>query len=98
MSGAIRHGTSLTAVLRYGHFSLVRQTACIANMTNSRPPVTGRDAAGAGALMLSANAMCAGVGAGIGALVGATIPLLLIGFFIGFFVGIFVVARRFRGL
>jgi hypothetical protein len=67
-------------------------------MTNSRPPVTGRDAAGAGALLLSVNVVCAAVGAGIGALVHAVIPLLLVGFFIGFFLGIRVVARRFRGL
>jgi hypothetical protein len=67
-------------------------------MTNSRPPVTGRDAAGAGALLLSVNATCAGIGAGLGALVGALVPLLLVGFFIGFFLGIYVVARRFRGL
>ena len=67
-------------------------------MTNTRPPFTGRDAAGAGALMLSVNAICAGVGAGIGALVGAVVPLLLAGFFIGFFLGIRVVAERFRDL
>ena len=67
-------------------------------MTNTRPPFTGRDAAGAGALMLSVNAICAGVGAGIGALVGAVVPLLLAGFFIGFFLGIRVVAKRFRHL
>ena len=66
-------------------------------MTHSRP-VTGRDAAGAGALMMSVNVVCAGIGAALGALVGALIPLLLAGFFIGFFAGIFVVARRFRGL
>jgi hypothetical protein len=67
-------------------------------MTNSRPPVTGKDAAGAGALMLAVNAVCAAVGAGVGALVHVVIPLLLLGFFIGFFLGIRVVARRFRGL
>jgi hypothetical protein len=67
-------------------------------MTNSRPPVTGRDAAGAGALMLAVNAIGAGIGAGIGALAGAVVPLALAGFFIGFFLGIYVVARRFRGL
>jgi hypothetical protein len=66
-------------------------------MTNSsRPPVTGRDVAGAGALMLSANLLCAGVGAGIGALVGALVPLGLAGFLIGFLVGIRVVISRFR--
>ncbi len=67
-------------------------------MTNSRPPVTGRDAAGAGALMLAVNAIGAGIGAGMGALAGAVVPLALAGFFIGFFAGIYVVARRFRGL
>jgi len=67
-------------------------------MTNNRPPFSGRDAAGAGALLLSVNLMCAGVGAAIGALIGAVIPLLLVGFFLGFFLGIRVVASRFRGL
>jgi hypothetical protein len=67
-------------------------------MTNSRPPVTGRDVAGAGALLLSVNAICAAVGAGIGALIGAVIPLMLVGFFIGFFLGIRVVAKRFHDL
>ena len=68
-------------------------------MTNQpRRPVTGRDAAGAGALMLAANALCMAVGAGIGALVGALVPLTLAGFFIGFFVGVKVVADRFRDL
>ena len=67
-------------------------------MTNSRPPITGRDAAGAGALLLSVNLICAGLGAALGALVGALMPLLLVGFFIGFFLGIYVVARRFRGI
>jgi hypothetical protein len=67
-------------------------------MTNSRPPVTGRDVAGAGALLLSVNAICAAVGAGIGALIGALIPFMLVGFFIGFFLGIRVVAKRFHDL
>jgi hypothetical protein len=61
-------------------------------------PLTARDAAGAGALLLAVNALCAAVGAGIGALVGALVPLLLVGFFIGFFAGIAVVANRFRSL
>lgn len=65
-------------------------------MTNSRPPITGRDVAGAGALLISVNLVCAGIGAGIGALVGATVPLFLLGFFIGFFLGIYVVTNRFR--
>jgi hypothetical protein len=63
-------------------------------MTNSRPPLSGRDAAGAGALLLSVNMICAGVGAGLGALAGAVVPLLLTGFFVGFFLGIAVVAKR----
>jgi hypothetical protein len=67
-------------------------------MTSGRRPITGRDAAGAGALMLAANLMCAGVAAAIGALVGALVPLTVAGFLIGFFVGIAVVARRFRDL
>jgi hypothetical protein len=67
-------------------------------MTNSRPPVTGRDVAGAGALLLSVNAICAAVGAGIGALIDAMIPLMLPGFFIGFSLGIRVVAKRFQDL
>jgi hypothetical protein len=67
-------------------------------MTDNRRPFTGRDAAGAGALMLSVNLICAAIGAGIGALVGALVPLMLVGFFIGFFLGISVVSRRFRGI
>jgi len=67
-------------------------------MTNRRPPPSGRDAAGAGALLLSVNLICAGAGAGLGALVGALVPLLLAGFCVGFFAGIFVVIKRFRDL
>jgi hypothetical protein len=68
-------------------------------MTNSsRPPVTGRDVAGAGALMLAVNFLCAAVGAGIGALLGAVVPLALAGFLIGFLMGIRVVSRRFHDL
>jgi hypothetical protein len=67
-------------------------------MTDRRPIVTGRDAAGAGALLLSVNAICTAIGAGLGALVGAVVPLLLAGFFVGFFLGIAVVAKRFRTL
>ena len=67
-------------------------------MTNSRPHVTGRDVAGAGALLLSVNLMCAAAGAGLGALVGALVPLFLVGFGVGFFAGIYVVAKRFRDL
>lgn len=67
-------------------------------MTNIRPPVTGKDVAGAGALLLSVNLVCAGVGAGLGALVSLTVPLMLAGFLVGFFLGIYVVARRFRDI
>ena len=65
-------------------------------MTNSRPPITGRDVAGAGVLQLTVTIVCAAIGAGVGALVGATVPLLLVGFFVGFFLGIYVVSNRFR--
>jgi hypothetical protein len=65
-------------------------------MTDPRPALTGRDAAGAGFLLLTVNLVCMGVGAGLGALVGALVPLLLVGFFIGFFLGIAVVIKRFR--
>jgi hypothetical protein len=67
-------------------------------MTNSRPPFSGMDAAGAGALLLSVNLLCTGVGAGLGAVLGALVPLLLAGFFVGFFLGIYVVAKRFSDL
>jgi hypothetical protein len=67
-------------------------------MTDRRPPLSGRDVAGAGALLLSVNLVCAAIGAGIGALFGVVVPLLLVGFFIGFFLGIYVVARRFHDL
>jgi hypothetical protein len=68
-------------------------------MTNSsRPPVTGRDVAGAGALMLSVNLMCAGIGVGIGALAGAPVALGVAGFLIGFLLGIRVVAKRFHDI
>ena len=60
--------------------------------------MTGRDAAGAGFLLLSVNAVCAGVGAAIGALVGALVPLLIAGVLIGFGAGIATVIRRFRYL
>jgi hypothetical protein len=67
-------------------------------MTNSRPRPSARDAAGAGALLISVNLVCAGAGAGLGALVGALVPLLLVGFCAGFFLGIFVVIKRFWDL
>lgn len=68
-------------------------------MTNSsRPSVSGRDVAGAGALMLSANLLCAGIGAVIGIPFGAVLALAIVGFLVGFFVGIKVVIDRFRNL
>ena len=67
-----------------------------------RPVVTGRDVAGAGALMLSANLLCAavvaGIGAGVGALVGHVEALAVAGFLVGFLLGVYVVAKRFREL
>jgi hypothetical protein len=66
-------------------------------MTNSRrPPVSGRDVAGAGALMLSVNLLCAAIGLGIGELVGAPVGLAVAGFLVGFLVGIRYVVNRFR--
>jgi hypothetical protein len=65
---------------------------------SSRPPVTGRDVAGAGALMLSVNLLWTAVGAGIGALLGAVVPLALAGFLFGFLMGIWVVAKRFHAV
>jgi hypothetical protein len=65
-------------------------------MTGSRRPVSGRDAAGAGALLVAVNVGCVAVGAGIGAALGAVVPLTLAGFGVGFFLGIGVVAKRFR--
>jgi hypothetical protein len=70
----------------------------IDKMTNGHPPRTGRGAAGAGALLLAVNVLCAAVGAGLGALVGLLVPGLVAGFFVGFFLGIAVVANRFRDL
>ena len=67
-------------------------------MTNSRPPITGRDVAGAGALLLAANALCVAIGAAIGLVVGAPVWLGVAGLLIGFPVGLRVVARRFRDL
>ena len=67
-------------------------------MNNGRPPITGRDVAGAGMLLLSVNLTRAAIGAGLGALVGAVVPLFLAGFFVGFFLGIGVVVRRFRDI
>ena len=63
----------------------------------TRPP-GGRNAAGAGMLLLAVNLLCTGVGAGIGAAVGAVAPLAAAGSFVGFFGGIAVVRTRFRDL
>jgi hypothetical protein len=60
--------------------------------------VTGRDAAGAGFLLLAVNAVCAGIGAGVGALIGALVPLLITGVLVGFGLGIAAVIQRFRYL
>jgi uncharacterized membrane protein YhaH (DUF805 family) len=60
--------------------------------------VSGRDVAGAGALLLSVNLVCAGIGAGLGALVGAVTLLFVLGFLVGFLLGIYVVAKRFHDL
>ncbi|MFL5823950.1 MAG: hypothetical protein ACJ764_10960 [Solirubrobacteraceae bacterium] len=65
-------------------------------MTNGRPPLTGRDVAGAGMLMFSANLLCAAIGAGLGALFGVAVPMAVAGFLVGFFLGIYVVIKRFR--
>jgi hypothetical protein len=65
-------------------------------MTDDRSPMSWKDVAGAGFLLLSVNLVCAGIGAALGAAVGALGPLLIAGFFIGFFLGIYVVVRRFR--
>ncbi len=65
-------------------------------MTNRRPPITGRDVAGAGVLMLSVNAVCAAMGAGLGALVGAVVPLFVAGLLCGFVLGVLVVINRFH--
>ena len=63
---------------------------------SSRSPLTGRDVAGAGVFLLSANLLFAAIGAGIGALFGGALAGGVAGFLIGFLVGIYVVYRRFR--
>lgn len=63
---------------------------------SSRPPVTGRDVAGAGAFMLAVNALWTAIGAGVGALLGAVVPLALAGFLFGFLMGIRFVIKRFH--
>lgn len=64
---------------------------------SSRSPLTGRDVAGAGVFLLSANLLFAAIGAGIGALIGGALAGGIIGFLIGFLAGIYLVIRRFRG-
>jgi hypothetical protein len=64
---------------------------------SSRSPLTGRDVAGAGVFLLSANLLFAAIGAGIGALFGGALAGGIIGFLIGFLAGIYLVIRRFRG-
>ena len=63
---------------------------------SSRSPLTGRDVAGAGAFLLSANLLFAAIGAGIGALFGGALAGGVVGFLLGFVVGVYVVTRRFR--
>jgi F0F1-type ATP synthase assembly protein I len=65
---------------------------------SSRSPLTGRDVAGAGAFLLSANLFFAAVGAGIGALLGAALAGGIVGFLIGFLAGVYLVTRRFRSI
>ena len=67
-------------------------------MTGDRPPITGRDVAGAGFLMLAVNLVCAAAGAGLGALVNATAAGLIAGFLIGFLLAVALVRRRFGSL
>jgi hypothetical protein len=63
---------------------------------SSRSPLSGRDVAGAGVFLLSANLLFAAIGTGIGALFGGALAGGVVGFLIGFLVGIYVVYRRFR--
>jgi hypothetical protein len=63
---------------------------------SSRSPLTGRDVAGAGIFLLSANLLFAALGAGIGALFGGALAGGVVGFLIGFVVGVYLVTRRFR--
>jgi ABC-type nitrate/sulfonate/bicarbonate transport system permease component len=58
--------------------------------------VTGRDVAGAGVFLLSANLVFAAIGAGVGAVFGGALAGGVVGFLIGFVVGVYVVIRRFR--
>jgi hypothetical protein len=64
--------------------------------TVSKSP--GRDAAGAGALLIATILACAGVGFGVGAVVGAPAALGIAGGFVGVGAGFWVVYRKFRDL
>jgi hypothetical protein len=63
---------------------------------SSRSPLTGRDVAGAGVFLLSANLLFAAIGAGIGALFGVALAGGVVGFLIGFVAAVYLVTRRFR--
>ena len=58
----------------------------------------GRDAAGAGALLIATILACGAVGLGIGALIGAPAALAIAGGFVGVGGGFWVVYSRFRDL
>jgi hypothetical protein len=58
----------------------------------------GRDAAGAGALLVGTILACAAVGLGIGALIGAPAALAIVGGFAGVGGGFWLVYSRFRDL
>jgi hypothetical protein len=65
---------------------------------SSRSPLTGKDVAGAGFFLLSANLLFAAIGAGIGALLGVALAGGIVGFLIGFLAGVYLVIRRFRSI
>lgn len=58
----------------------------------------GRDAAGAGALLIGTILACAAVGLGVGALIGAPAALAIAGGFAGVGVGFWLVHSRFKDL
>jgi hypothetical protein len=58
----------------------------------------GKDAAGAGALLIASILACAAVGLGIGALIGAPAALGIVGGFVGVGVGFRLVYGRFKDL
>lgn len=57
-----------------------------------------RDAAGAGAMLVSSIIVCAAIGFGVGSIFGAQVPLAFIGGFIGLIVGFRLVYTRFKDL